>query len=107
IPNTSPQAYDTFAGYDSYGYGARDIGPFARIEKPQPPPPVLVPANQKNQCGPMDTVKFVNTSMYYKSRKVYRRWDFDDNFAPQCTSFSIPKFGFPPVVSTTALDSVS
>lgn len=107
IPNTNPQAYDTFAGYNSYGYGTSIIGPFARIEKPTPPPPVLVAPQQKNQCGPTDTVKFVNTSLYYKSRKMYRRWDFGDDFAPQCTSFSVPKFGFPPVVSTNKLDSIT
>jgi hypothetical protein len=106
IPNTTPQKYDTFAGYASYGYGARVIGPFSRIEKTSPPP-VLIASQQKNQCGPNDTVEFVNTSLYYKSRKMYRRWDFDDNFAPQCTSFSVPKFGFPPIISTSLADSIT
>jgi gliding motility-associated-like protein len=80
------------ATYSYNGYGVRVIGPFSRIEKPAPPPVVLNPT-QKNQCGPTDTVDFVNTSLYYKSRKIYRRWDFDDNFAPQCTSFCLPKVG--------------
>jgi gliding motility-associated-like protein len=108
----NPSIIDTFAGYDYFGYGVRVIGPFARIEKPMPPPPVLINASQKNQCGPRDTVDFVNTSLSYKSRKVYRIWDFDDDFAPQCTAFSVPKqIGFPrlypPIVQTIPFDSVS
>jgi gliding motility-associated-like protein len=102
IPDT--MRYDTFAGYLSYGYGVRVIGPVAAIETP---PPFVIAPQEKNQCGPSDTVNFLNTSAYYKSRKMYRRWDFDDDFAPRCTSYSIPKFGFPPVVSTTKADSVS
>jgi gliding motility-associated-like protein len=100
-----PLKNDTFTGYNYWGYGVRVIGPFARIE--DPPNGVTVASNQKNQCGPNDTVDLVNTSLYYKSRKMWRRWDFDDNFAPQCTSFSVPKAGFPPVVGTSPLDSIS
>jgi gliding motility-associated-like protein len=95
---------DTFSGYTLNGYGVRVIGPQARI--PMPPTVVMNP-NQLNQCGPTDTVDFVNTSAYYKSRMMWRRWDFDDNFAPQCTSFSVPKPGFPPILSSQPLDSVT
>ncbi|MES2779299.1 MAG: hypothetical protein V4651_05310, partial [Bacteroidota bacterium] len=92
-----PIEYDTFGGYAFYGYGVRVVGPFARIEDPANG--VVIKPNQKNQCGPSDTVDFVNTAQYYKSRKMYRKWDFDDNFAPQCTSFSVPKMGFPPYLA--------
>jgi gliding motility-associated-like protein len=104
---TVPLQYDTFAGYRYYGYGARVIGPFARIEKPMPPPPVVIAPHHLNQCGPSDTVDFVNTSLSYKSRKIYRLWDFDDNFAPQCTSFTVPMAGYPPIASIQPLDSVT
>ncbi len=93
-------------GYKYYGYGARVIGPTAQIEKTSPPP-VVIAAHHKNQCGPTDTVDFVNTSSSFKSRKVYRLWDFDDNFAPQCTSFSRPQSGWPQVVSIQPFDSVT
>lgn len=86
----------------SYNYGVRVLGPFARIENP--PAQILIKTSQKQQCGPNDTVDFVNTSLNYKSRNVWRRWDFGDVYAPQCTSFSIPHFphagmySWPPVV---------
>lgn len=89
-----PVEFDTFMGYGLYGYGVRIIGPEAKIE--DPPAGITLLPTHKNQCGPTDTVDFVNTSKYYKSRKMYRKWDFGDDFAPQCTSFSIPKFGYPP-----------
>jgi gliding motility-associated-like protein len=90
-----PQTSDTFSVFNYWAYGLRVIGPFARI--PDPPNGVVIKSQQMNQCGPTTAVDFVNTSLYYKSRMMWRRWDFDDDFAPQCTSFSIPKFGFPPV----------
>ena len=87
----------------SYNYGVRVLGPFAQIENP--PVPVVISAAQKQQCGPDDTVDFVNTSASFKSRNIWRRWDFGDVYAPQCTSFSVPHFphngmySWPPVVS--------
>lgn len=105
--NTTPPLYDTFQGYRMYGYGVRVIGPFARIPNPQAIPPVVIASHQLNQCGPTDTVDFVNTSMSFKSRMVYRRWDFDDNYAPQCTSFTVPKPGFPKTLITRRKDSVT
>lgn len=89
---------DTFEGYKFYGYGVRIIGPRSRIENPQAMPPVVISPTQKNQCG-NDTVDFVNTTLYYKSRKIYRRWEFGDNYAPQCTSFSVPKAGWPQLIT--------
>lgn len=71
------------------GYGVEIVGPFARIENP--PVPVVLKPWQKNQCGPNYTVDFVNTSVYFKSNKIWRRWEFGDDYAPRCTSFSIPK----------------
>jgi gliding motility-associated-like protein len=76
------------------GFGVFVVGPRARIENP--PAMILLNPGQKRQCGPRDTVDFVNTQVNYKSRHTWRRWDFDDNFAPQCTSFSRPHPGFPP-----------
>ncbi len=76
------------------GYGVEVTGPFARIENS--PAQITLKGWQKNQCGPSYTVDFVNTSLYWKSRKIWRRWDFDDDYAPICTSFSRPKAGFPP-----------
>lgn len=97
ITRPLPLKNDTFIGYNYWAYGVRVLGPFARIE--DPPNGVTVASNQKNQCGPTDTVDLVNTAVYYKSRKMWRRWDFDDDFAPQCTSFSLPKIGFPPYLA--------
>jgi len=73
------------------GYGVYVTGPFARIENP--PAMILLAPNHKRQCGPRDTVDFRNTQVNYKSRKTWRRWDMDDNFAPQCTSYAAPKSG--------------
>ncbi len=88
-----------------FGYGIRILGPFARI--PNPPAGVRIAQGQQYQCG-NDTVDFVNTSLYYKSRKVYRLWEMGDDWAPQCTSFSVPKAGWPNlIVSIQPLDSVS
>lgn len=77
------------------------LGPQARIVKTSPPPPVLLNPLQQNQCSPnasgnYNVVAFVNTSLYYKSEHVFTRWNFDDDVAPQCTSYLVPKAGFPP-----------
>lgn len=45
----------------------------------------------KYQCTGTDTVDFVNNSSYYKSNHVNRLWDFDDDYAPLCVSYSVPK----------------
>ncbi len=94
-----------YGGYNFYGYGARVIGPNAAIQNPQIP--LVIQPYHLNQCGPSDTVDFVNASSGYKSRKVYRLWDFDDNFAPQCTSFTVPLAGYPPIVAVQPLDSIT
>ena len=89
----------------SYNYGVRVLGPNAQIEKP--PAGIIIAASQKNQCGPDDTVDFVNatnTSIGFQAHKVWRQWDFGDVYAPQCTSFSVPHlphngmYSWPPVV---------
>lgn len=71
------------------GYGVFVTGPNARIEDPQNQ--VFVADRQKRQCGGRDTVDFVNTSQVYKSRRTFRIWDFDDPYAPRCTSFSVAR----------------
>jgi gliding motility-associated-like protein len=70
------------------GYGVFVIGPVGQIE--DPPNQILIAQYQKLQCEGRDTVDFVNTQSGYKSRYVWRVWDFDDDFAPICTSFSRP-----------------
>lgn len=76
------------------------LGPRSRIEDPQNN--IELDPNDKSQCqalasGYYGTVDFVNTSQYYKSEHIFRRWDFGDDFAPQCTSYLVPKPGFPPL----------
>ena len=79
-----------------YGYGINIIGPRARIENPfpaggPPPPSDRVLQWQKLQCGPTYPVQFINNSLAYQANKLWLRWDFaEDNFAPACTSYSIP-----------------
>lgn len=76
------------------------LGPKARIVKPSPPPPSIIAPGQQYQCQGNGNVflfvDFVNNSQYYKSEHVYMRWDFGDDYAPRCTSFTIPLPGFPP-----------
>ncbi|MFI5221671.1 MAG: PKD domain-containing protein [Bacteroidia bacterium] len=65
------------------------LGPLARIENISNGSAVSM--LHKYQCTGNDTVDFVNNSSYYKSNHVKRVWDFDDNFAPVCTAYSVPK----------------
>lgn len=76
------------------------IGPRARIE--DPPNMVTLNPLEQNQCLPLasgkyNVVNFVNTNQWYKSDHVFTRWDFGDDVAPQCTSFLVPKVGYPPL----------
>ncbi len=70
------------------GFGINIMGPLVRIEDPVTP--VKIKPFLATQCGPDLPVEFVNTSLAYQSNNLYIRWDFADNYAPQCTSFSIP-----------------
>jgi gliding motility-associated-like protein len=73
------------------GMGVNVLGPQVRIEKPTPPPPVVILPWQKTQCGPTYPVDFVNTSVVYQSHRLWINWDFGENqYAPACTSYSIP-----------------
>ena len=74
------------------------LGPRARIEDPQNM--ITLKPTEQNQCNPnasgyYNIVNFVNTAQYYKSDHVFRRWDFGDDVAPQCTSYLVPKTGYP------------
>ncbi len=111
--NIAPKIWYKFSR--SYNYGVRILGPSASIESgtwvPAGAPPVNIDAKLKNQCGPRDTVDFVNATNYeinnpvapnnyrggYKARNVWRRWDFGDIYAPQCTSFTKPHVGWPAI----------
>ena len=75
------------------------LGPRARIEDPQNQ--ITLNPLEQNQCNPnasgyYNVVNFVNTEQRYKSEHVFRRWDFGDDAAPQCTSYLVPKPGYPP-----------
>jgi hypothetical protein len=75
---------------DSIMYDTIDIlGPKAKIENAANGS--VISDLHKYQCDGSDTVDFVNNSMYYKSNYVKRVWDFDDDYAPNCTAYSVPK----------------
>jgi len=88
---------------DLYGYGVSIIGPRVRIENADPLPVVpngpepgsTIPQYQKNQCGPSYPIEFSNGSEAYQSNDLYTLWDFGDDFAPACTSYSEPNFAAP------------
>lgn len=85
------------------GYGIQILGPASKVESPE----VGIKINplQANQCSNGLPVEFTNTSAAYLSNDVFNLWDFDDEFAPACTSFSVPKasFGFPPYTNANDL----
>lgn len=85
-----------------FGYGVNILGPAVSIEAP--PVPIVINKFLKNQCGPDFPVDFVNASSVYQSNHLYKKWDFGDDFAPACTSYSVPAamLGGPPY--TTAQD---
>jgi hypothetical protein len=67
-------------------------GPLARIEHPAAGS--IIAPSHKYQAGSEDTVDFVNNSDHFgTSGGIKRTWDFDDDFAPVCTSYSIPNPG--------------
>jgi gliding motility-associated-like protein len=79
-----------------FGYGINILGPAVSIEAP--PVPIVINKFLKNQCGPSFPVEFTNASSIYQSNHLYKKWDFGDNFAPACTSFSVANdlMGGPP-----------
>ena len=75
---------------DSTMYDTIDIlGPKAKIENAANGS--VISDLHKYQCDGSDTVDFVNNSMYHKSTHVKSVWDFDDDYAPKCTAYSVPK----------------
>jgi len=70
-----------------FGYGVNVLGPSVAI---QGPAPAVIPKYLANQCGPDFPVEFPNASTVYQSNDLYMKWDFGDDFAPACTSFSVP-----------------
>lgn len=66
-------------------------GPLARIEDAAANS--TIPIDQKFQVHSTDTIDFLNNSLAYKNRKLYFVWDFDDEYAPRCTSYSMPNVG--------------
>ncbi|MFN4083341.1 MAG: gliding motility-associated C-terminal domain-containing protein [Bacteroidia bacterium] len=91
-----------------YGYGVNILGPQVMIEDPSiPRPPITIPQYMKNQCGPDIPVEFTNASKIYQSNHLYMLWDFADDYAPACTSFSrpAPGMGLPPY--TNAQDMIN
>lgn len=73
------------------GYGVNIMGPMVRIEDPNVP--IKIDPAQFLQCGPDNPVEFVNTSLAYQSNNLYIKWDFADQVAPRCTSYSVPDPG--------------
>jgi gliding motility-associated-like protein len=74
-----------------YGYGINILGPDVMVEDGNPArPPIRMQQYMKNQCGPTFPVEFTNASKVYQSRHLYMLWDFADDYAPSCTSFSRP-----------------
>ncbi len=69
------------------------LGPKSSIENELQQ--ILIDPNQKNQCAINQVVEFPNTSVYYKSSRVFRLWDFGDDVAPRCTSYLVPNNGWP------------
>jgi len=73
---------------DFVGFGVNILGPTVQIENPIVP--IVVKQNLKVQCAPTFPVEFVNASSIYQSHNLYIRWEFGDQYAPRCTSFSVP-----------------
>ena len=76
---------------DLQGFGINILGPLVQVE--DPPAFVTMLPFLKNQCGPDLPVEFTNATNLYQSNNLYIRWDFADEYAPKCTSFSVPKPG--------------
>lgn len=70
------------------GYGLNVLGPLVQVEDPMVP--VTIKPNLKMQCGPDLPVEFTNATNAYQSNNLYIKWDFADDYAPRCTSFSMP-----------------
>ncbi len=89
------------------GFGLNIMGPLVQVEDPMAMPPVVIKPFLKSQCGPDLPVEFVNATNLYQSNNLYIRWDFANEYAPKCTSFSVPApgMGFEPY--TTANDMLN
>lgn len=79
---------------DLQGFGVNIMGPKVQVE--DPPVPVLMKKYLKMQCGPDLPVEFTNATNLYQSNNLFIRWDFADDYAPKCTSYSVPDPGKPP-----------
>ncbi|MBC7384151.1 MAG: gliding motility-associated C-terminal domain-containing protein, partial [Bacteroidia bacterium] len=71
------------------GYGINIMGPMVQVEDPNAKPPVVINPFLKSQCGPDFPVEFTNATNVYQSNNLYIKWDFADDYAPKCTSFSV------------------
>lgn len=89
LSNAAPNCPDT-----THTIKVRILGPQSKIE--DPPNQITIDPSEKSQCVINKVVEFPNTSKYCFSDHIWRRWDFGDDVAPKCTSFLIPKPGFPP-----------
>lgn len=89
-----------------YGYGVNILGPNVMIEDGNPArPPIQINQYMKNQCGPDLPVEFTNATFIYQSNDLYILWDFADDYAPACTSFSrpAPNMSLPPYTNAQDL----
>ncbi len=68
------------------------VGPQAKIENASIG--ITIQPNQKYQVTGADTIDFVNaTEANGITTKLQHLWNFDDDFAPKCTAYSVPKTG--------------
>ncbi len=75
-----------------------------KIEDPNYPAS-SIPDYQKFQSSMSSPVYFVNNSTNNTGKKLYIKWDFKDNWAPACTSFSVPLTGIAPYTSAQDLQN--
>lgn len=67
-------------------------GPWARIENV--PANSIIASSQKYQINSSDTVDFVNNTLAFQNGSLHFNWDFNDEYAPQCTAYSLPDPSF-------------
>ena len=85
--------FRTYRRGNLLGFGVNVLGPTVAIENPMIP--IVIKPQLKAQCLPSFPIEFVNASSIYQSHNLYIKWDFGDEFAPKCTSFSTPNPGAP------------
>lgn len=91
-----------------FGYGLKVLGVKVAIENNTPLGSIK--ATQKAQIEGNFPIEFSNASTNTHGGAVFHKWNFDNAFAPTCTSFSVPNpsasgNGLPPYIS--AIDHIN